>query len=126
MPIPKNGSGVIIETPIINNDRFQRTGVIPDAHFALCDEVDVLKQIQFNASPLSTNSTITLQAPNGGSTATYVLPYERHDLESCEHRGVCARSGQPTIAPGATGDAVWRLELRAVHRVACAAKRTLG
>jgi hypothetical protein len=78
MPITKI-SGVITETSIKDKDQFERTGVVRDDTFAICDNVDRLKQIQFEASPqadqtiatISTNAsqvaniTITLPATSG-------------------------------------------------------------
>jgi hypothetical protein len=71
MPITKNGSGTIVETPIQDKDQFERTGVIRDDSFAICDEIDRTKQIKFDASPQAAEGSVTLKA--GASSGAVVL-----------------------------------------------------
>jgi len=74
MAIVKNVNNVIVETPISDGDRFIRTGVIREDSFAVCDEIDPIKQIQFNASPLTTNSRLILQAPAASGDIVITFP----------------------------------------------------
>lgn len=72
MPITKVGS-TITETAPIGLDEFNRTGVIRAEAFAICDNFDFIKQIQFDPSALTTNTTLTLTAPSG-SGGVVTLP----------------------------------------------------
>lgn len=70
----RNVGGVITETPIEDADRLYRTGVIRDDSFAVCDEKDPTKQVQFDATPLQTNSTVVLKTGASTGTVTITLP----------------------------------------------------
>lgn len=72
MPITKVGS-VVTETSPSDLAQFLRTGVMIDSQFALCDENDRLKQINFDASALATNTTVTI-SPQATSSGTFSLP----------------------------------------------------
>lgn len=66
MPIILSGN-TILYTPIDNNSRWLSTGVIEDDNFAICDTVNVLKQIQFNINPVTTGQgTLTIQCDISG------------------------------------------------------------
>lgn len=66
MPIILSGN-TILYTPIDNNSRWLSTGVIEDDNFAICDTINVLKQIQFNINPVTTGQgTLTIQCDISG------------------------------------------------------------
>jgi hypothetical protein len=71
MAITKNGQGVIVETAIDDKDRFDRTGVINDDSFAICDPSDPTKQIQFDAGAQSPEGTVIFRA--GASSGNIIL-----------------------------------------------------
>lgn len=73
MPITRDGNGTIVETPILDKDQFNRTGVVHADYFALCDLFDRLKQMQFDVSLLGTRSTIELKAPSTAADTNIVL-----------------------------------------------------
>lgn len=64
MPIVKNGDGVIEYLP--KSDRFEteETGVHPTDSFQVCAENDQLKQLAFNLTDQTTNTTVTLKSQN--------------------------------------------------------------
>lgn len=66
-------ANVIVETEVKEMAQFLRTGVIRDSEFALCDESDRLKQIKFDASPLVTDTTLTIRA-GAASSGVLTLP----------------------------------------------------
>lgn len=72
MSITKVGS-VITYTPINNKDEFSATGTVQQDSFAICDNRDKLKQIQFDPSALPTNTTVTIAA-GATSSGTFTLP----------------------------------------------------
>lgn len=72
MPITKVGS-VITETAPTGFDTFFRAGCVPASQFAIKDDKDQIKQIKFDCSALTTNSTLTIAAPSGTSS-TITLP----------------------------------------------------
>ena len=60
MPIILSGD-TILYTPISDDSRWTQTGVIEDTSFGICDEINVLKQIQFAVNPATTGQgTLTL------------------------------------------------------------------
>lgn len=79
MPIKLVG-GVVTYTPADQMTRFLQTGVIWSTQFAIEDSIDQLKQINFDSSSASTNTTLTfasqqtssgtLLAPNIGASDT--------------------------------------------------------
>lgn len=76
MPIRKDGNGVIQYTP--RSERFdsgvpEGTGVHPADSFAVADNVDQLKQVQFDPSPQGTNSTVVFRSGATASNSTVVL-----------------------------------------------------
>ncbi|MDE2105716.1 MAG: hypothetical protein KGL39_51305, partial [Patescibacteria group bacterium] len=73
MPITKNLQGSLVETPILDKDQFDRTGVVHDDSFAICDERDRLKQIKFDATNLGTNSNLILAAPASAANSTITI-----------------------------------------------------
>lgn len=76
MPITKIAN-VITETPMLDKDQFERTGVIRSDEFAICSGKDVLRQIQFDASAITSNTTVTLKmAPQVTSTTIQMTPDE--------------------------------------------------
>lgn len=72
MPVTKVGN-VITETAPTQGARADRTDVHESGAFAICDNQDVLKQLQFDASQLNTNATMVIQAA-AGSGGTVILP----------------------------------------------------
>lgn len=72
MPITKVNN-IITETTPVGLDEFNRTGVIRAEAFAICDNFDFIKQMQFDPSALTTNTTLTLTAPSG-SGGVVTLP----------------------------------------------------
>lgn len=74
MPIIKNGSGTLVETGVASKDQFDRTGVILDGEFAICDEKDRLKQLQFDTAAQATNSVTTLKTGAASGNITLTLP----------------------------------------------------
>lgn len=72
MSIAKS-SNIIAETAVPDLDQFLKTGVIRDSAFAICDDVDKLKQIKFDASLLATNTSVTI-SPQASSSGTFSLP----------------------------------------------------
>jgi len=79
MPITKDG-GRIVETPIKDKDQFERTGVIRDDQFAICDEIDRTKQVKVDATPLQTESTVTIRAGSSSGDVVITLPAESGTL----------------------------------------------
>lgn len=73
MPITKIAN-VITETPAQDMDQFLRTGVIHSSQFALCDYMDRLKQISFDASPLAAGGSLVIAAPAASTAVTITLP----------------------------------------------------
>ena len=73
MPITKDGNGVINETAFTDKDEFDKTGVVRSDIFAVRDAGDQLKQIAFDCSGITTNTTVTVSAPSG-SSGTFSLP----------------------------------------------------
>lgn len=66
MPITLSG-GKILYTQYENYTRSEYTGVIPDSGFAVCDDINVLKQIKFEVSPqTSGQGTLTIQCDISG------------------------------------------------------------
>lgn len=70
MPIVKTANVVTYSTGH-DNDRTALTDVHPSDNFAVCDAKDPLKQVAFDCSGLTTNTTATISAPASG---TYTLP----------------------------------------------------
>lgn len=75
MPITLTG-GELVETRPEQEDRQNRTNVHRDDGFAICDEQDPLKQIQFDASQISTDTTVTIKAPAATADQTISLRQE--------------------------------------------------
>lgn len=79
MPVTKDGQGRIIYTPKSTQHDGGidlGTGVYPAGHFAVADEVDVLKQIQFDPSSQATNTVVRFksQSLTPGVNVTYTFP----------------------------------------------------
>jgi hypothetical protein len=72
MPISKDGSGTIVYTAPERKDLFELTGVAQSNQFAVCDKVDVLKQIALDPSSQTTNTTVTIKS-GSGNVANVVL-----------------------------------------------------
>lgn len=68
MPIVKNGSNEIIFTPPNRGDLFDQTGVAHATQFAICDDIDLLKQLKFSTSGQSTNTSTTIASNSSQST----------------------------------------------------------
>lgn len=64
MPITKDVNNVIQYTRRKDTWEFNQVGVIPASDFAIADDIDVLKQIQFSALDLPTNTQVVLKAPS--------------------------------------------------------------
>ncbi len=60
MPITKT-DGVLVETPVIDKDQFERTGVIRDDSFAICDEKSKTKQLKFSVGHQAVDKAVTLK-----------------------------------------------------------------
>jgi hypothetical protein len=73
MPVNKV-NGEIIETPFSDRRDFEETGVVRDDSFAISDDLDRTKQIKFEASPLSADSSVTLRAGASSGAVTITLP----------------------------------------------------
>lgn len=73
MAITKVG-GVIVETPITNDDRFGRTGVMDDVSFAVCNIIDVTKQIKLDPGPQSSGGNVIFRAGVSSGTVVLTLP----------------------------------------------------
>jgi hypothetical protein len=72
MPISKDGNGTIVYTAPERKDLFELTGVAQSNQFAVCDKVDVLKQIALDPSSQTTNTTVTIKS-GSGNVANVVL-----------------------------------------------------
>ncbi len=59
MPITLT-NGVLVETPVQDKDQFDRTGVIRDDQFAICDELSRTKQIKFSSTGQAVDTTVTI------------------------------------------------------------------
>lgn len=67
MAITKNGQGQILYSEPRNKQRSDATGTAVDNEFAIVDQTNVLKQIQFTIVPLDTNSgVLTIEADIAG------------------------------------------------------------
>ncbi len=73
MPITKPTTE-LVETPITDNDQFQRTGVIRQDSFAVCDNLDKTKQLKFDVTSLAAAKTMTLVAPVSAADLSVTLP----------------------------------------------------
>jgi hypothetical protein len=74
MPVTKNGSGEIVETPFTDLRDFEETGVVRDDTFAISDDLDRTKQLKFNANSLSADSSVTIAAGASSGNITLTLP----------------------------------------------------
>lgn len=74
MPIKKAGDNSISQTPADQFDRFLQTGVTKATEFAIADDIDVLKQIQFDPSGQATNTTVTIASGAGSGSVKLTLP----------------------------------------------------
>lgn len=74
MPITKDGSGTIVETPVKDKDQFERTGVVRDDMFAIADDIVKTKQIKFEAGGQAADSSVTIAAGNNSGNVTLTLP----------------------------------------------------
>lgn len=75
MAITEDINGKLVEGPFSDQDQFQRCGVIRDDVFAIVDERDRLKQIQFKTEGLPTNTQVVLQGnPSSTGVVTITLP----------------------------------------------------
>lgn len=72
MPITKT-DGVLVETPVQDKDQFERTGVIRDDQFAVCD-LDRSRQLKFSVGGQDVDSTVILAAGANSGTITLTLP----------------------------------------------------
>lgn len=72
MSITKTNN-TITYTPVNDADEALVTGVYRKDSFAVCDNVDKLKQIQFDPAALATNTQITLTAASA-NTGAFTLP----------------------------------------------------
>lgn len=105
MPIRKDGSGTIIETPVANKDQFDRTGVIQDNQFALADENDKTKQIRFDASPLDPNASVTIKAGASSGDINITLPTSSGTLATTEQSsGMSFSTIQPPAGTSPAAD----------------------
>lgn len=79
MPITKTAN-VVVETAPTNKRQFENTGVMHADQFSFCDAGDPLKQMKFDLSAMTTNTTATFKAPPAsgtislGNTLQYVAP----------------------------------------------------
>ncbi len=74
MPITLT-DGVLVETTVKDKDQFDRTGVIRDDQFAICDELSRTKQIKFDATAQAVETTATIATSASQSAdATITLP----------------------------------------------------
>lgn len=80
MPIVKTNN-VIVESLPADWDQFARTGVVLDRDFAICDERDRLKQLQFSVTGVTTGKTVTMVAA-GANDVTLTLPSSSCTLAS--------------------------------------------
>ncbi len=67
MPITKT-NGVLVETPVIDKDQFERTGVIRDDSFAICDEASKTKQLKFSVGHQSVDKSATIKTNSSQTT----------------------------------------------------------
>lgn len=87
MPIRKDGNGVVQYTAPKLERQFNETGCIVDSDFAVIDQTNFLKQVQFNIVPTTTgpgvltlecdiagDSTLTLTGLVGSSSFTIIQP----------------------------------------------------
>lgn len=74
MPVTKNGSGEIIETPFTDRRDFEETGVVRDDSFAISDDLVRTKQIKFEASAMDPDSSVTIAAGASSGNVTLTLP----------------------------------------------------
>lgn len=65
MPIVKDGNGTIIYSAPEKKDLFELSGVAHADQFAVCDRIDVLKQINLDPSAQTTNTSVTLKSAAG-------------------------------------------------------------
>lgn len=72
MPITNSG-GTVLETPSLDFNQFQATGVHRADEFALCHKFDRFRQYQWNLDSATAGSTITFAAGAAGSL-TLTLP----------------------------------------------------
>lgn len=74
MPISKDVNGVIQLTPMNRKDLFDQTGVAHASQFSLCDDIDLLKQVVFDTSAQTSNTTLTVKSGAIASNITLTLP----------------------------------------------------
>lgn len=73
MPIINIGGAVVRVSPL-NFDEFFQTAVLRSDQFALCDRFDRLKQLQFDVSPQTNQTILTLRSGPITSNTVITLP----------------------------------------------------
>ncbi len=92
-------STTVTEVAPTGADQFVRTGVMHQDQYKFCDASDVLKQIGFDASALSTNVTATYK-PATGSTGTISVPTTIRGLPNTLAYNVPLTADTYTVAAG--------------------------
>lgn len=98
MPITKNGQGVIVETPLLSKDQFEATGVVRADEFAICDGVDRLKQLKFDTSAQTSNTSVTFASGANASNIILTLPATSGTLAMSGASGITALTGDVTAS----------------------------
>ena len=102
MPITKNGSGEIVETPSLDFDQFKRTGVHRADEFAICDRFDRLKQMKFDTSAQLPNTTLTLAAGAITADSVFTFPTSGGIISTAAFKTIQTPSGTSPVATGPT------------------------
>lgn len=76
MPIVKDGDGQIVYSPKSEKFKTELTGTHPSGSFQIADDLDQLKQLNFDLTPMATNSRVKfkLQNPSVNSEVTITFP----------------------------------------------------
>lgn len=102
MPIKKDGSGTINFTPADRKDLFDQTGVMHNGQFAVCDQVDLLKQVKLDPNSQATNTTLTLKSGAISADTTITFPTSSGTVSTKSFTTIQTPSGTSPVAVGPT------------------------
>lgn len=103
MPIVKTAN-VIVESEIADKARSDKTGVFNSSGFAICDDKKPLKQINFDASAQTDDTTTTIASGAAATDITITMPSASGTF-SVGGEGAGAKNGA-TVTATETGNSV--------------------
>ena len=103
MPIFKHSlTGEIIQTAPNRADLFSQTGVANNGNFAVCDKTDYVKQIKFDPSGQSTNTTVTIKSGANTTDINLTLPATSGTLSESAFQTIQTPAGTSPVSSGPT------------------------